>query len=125
MTFRFLPALGRSCDPGCALGRRRTNGSALTGWYGQADVGFEFRHLLPWSSGRSQWDVGLFVVYRRYFEDDRSESVTYAAVAPDPDATPDSLGRRANGDRILVWHAPEAFVVEVVRAEPWAELPLR
>lgn len=65
-------------------------GSALTGWYGQADVGFEFRHLLPWSSARSQWDLGLFIVYRRYFKDDRSESVTYAAVAPDPDATPAS-----------------------------------
>jgi hypothetical protein len=65
-------------------------GNALSGWYGQAMAAFEFRHLLPWSSGRSQWDAGVFIAYRRYFKDDRSESVTYAAVAPDPDPAPDA-----------------------------------
>lgn len=67
-------------------------GSALTGWYGQAMVGFELRHLLPWSSGRSQWDTGLFIAYRRFMKDDLSQSVAYAAVAPAPSSTssPDS-----------------------------------
>lgn len=50
-------------------------------------VGFEFRHLLPWSFGRSQWDTGLFIAYRRFFKDDLSQSVAYAAVAPAPSST--------------------------------------
>jgi hypothetical protein len=62
-------------------------GNALTGWYGEAMAGSEFRHLLPWSSGRSQWDLGLFAVYRRYFKDNRSNAVAYAAAAPDPTPT--------------------------------------
>ncbi len=57
-------------------------GTALTDWYGQAKVGFEFRHLLPWTSQRSQWDIGLFIAYNRFFKDERSPAVTYAAVVP-------------------------------------------
>ena len=64
---------------------------ALTGWYGEARVGFEFRHLLPWTSRRSQWDAGLFIAYHRYFKDDRSVAVTYAAVAPAPESSPTSF----------------------------------
>ena len=66
-------------------------GSALTGWYGEARAGFDFRHLLPWSSRGSQWDLGLFVAYHRYFKDDRSEAVTYAAVTPRAESDPTSF----------------------------------
>jgi hypothetical protein len=66
-------------------------GSALTGWYGDAMAGFEFRHLLPWTSGRSQWDLGLFGAYHHYFQDDRTAAVAYAAVAPVASSTGDSF----------------------------------
>jgi hypothetical protein len=56
-------------------------GNPLTAWYAEAEAGFEFRHELPWASGRSQWDVGLFVVYERYFKDDGVATTTYAAPA--------------------------------------------
>ena len=58
------------------------SGNALTDWYGEANAGFEFRHVLPWSSGRSQWDIGLFGVYSRFFKDRNSPAVTYSAVTP-------------------------------------------
>ena len=44
----------------------------LTGWYGEADVGFEFRHELPWNLGKSRADIGVFAVYHRYFKHSRS-----------------------------------------------------
>ena len=54
----------------------------LTAWFGRAEAGFEFRHELPWRSGRSQWDIGLFVVYDRYFKDNSSTSTAVAYAAP-------------------------------------------
>jgi hypothetical protein len=44
----------------------------LTGWYGEADVGFEFRHELPWNLGKNRADIGLFAVYRHYFKHETS-----------------------------------------------------
>jgi hypothetical protein len=44
----------------------------LTAWFGEADVGFEFRHELPWNLGKSRADVGIFAVYRRYFRHSES-----------------------------------------------------
>ena len=50
--------------------------------YAQAEAGFEFRHELPWSSGRSRWNIGLFALYVRYFKERASSSaVAYAAPA--------------------------------------------
>jgi len=63
-------------------------GNPLTDWYGEAKVGFEFRHVLPWSSGRSQWDLGGFVVYEHYFKDHGLDVTTYAAPAIATDTTP-------------------------------------
>jgi hypothetical protein len=54
-------------------------GSPLTDWYAEAKAGFEFRHELPWSSGRSRWDVGWFVTYEHFFKEDRSVAVAYSA----------------------------------------------
>ena len=58
------------------------SGNPLTAWYGKAETGFEFRHVLPWNSGRSQWDIGMFIVYERYFKEQASEAVSYTAPAP-------------------------------------------
>jgi hypothetical protein len=44
----------------------------LTAWFGEADVGFEFRHELPGNLGKSRADVGVFAVYRRYFKHRKS-----------------------------------------------------
>ena len=43
-------------------------GSPLTGWFGEANAGFEFRHELGFNIGRSRGDIGLFAVYHRYFK---------------------------------------------------------
>lgn len=60
-------------------------GNALTDWYAEAMAGFEFRHDLPWSSGRSQWDLGAFVTYSRYIQaDSAAVATTYAAPAATP-----------------------------------------
>ena len=57
-------------------------GNALTDWYAEAQVGFEFRHDLPWSSGRSVWDIGAFVTYSHYIQDESpAVAVTYASPA--------------------------------------------
>jgi len=57
-------------------------GNPLTAWYGEAKVGFEFRHELPGSSTRSRWDAGMFVVYQRFFEDQGSIPVAVTFAAP-------------------------------------------
>ena len=44
----------------------------LTGWFGEADAGFEFRHELPWNAGKTRGEVGLFIVYQRYFKHSQS-----------------------------------------------------
>jgi len=55
----------------------------LNDWYGEAKAGFEFRHELGFSMGKSRADIGLFGVYYRYFKHEReSTAVTYAAPAP-------------------------------------------
>jgi len=61
-------------------------GSPLTGWYGEAKAGFEFRHELPGSSTRTRWDAGMFVVYERYFKNESSTpvAVTYSAAPTTP-----------------------------------------
>lgn len=43
-------------------------GSPLSAWYGDANAGFEFRHELGFNIGRCRGDIGLFVVYHRYFK---------------------------------------------------------
>lgn len=55
----------------------------LTAWYSEVMAGFEFRHELPGSSGRTRWDVGVFVVYEHYFKNEGSTpvAVTYSAAA--------------------------------------------
>jgi hypothetical protein len=58
------------------------SGSPLTGWYGEANAGFEFRRALPWTSGRWQWDWGMFGVYRHYFHESTSSVVAYSSPAP-------------------------------------------
>jgi hypothetical protein len=59
------------------------SGDALTDWYGEAMVGFEFRHVLPWSSARSVWDLGLFTTYQHYLRQKTdSTAVSFAAPAP-------------------------------------------
>ena len=57
-------------------------GNALTDWYAEATAGFEFRHELPGSSTRTRWDAGVFVVYDRFFRDDRSIPVAVTFAAP-------------------------------------------
>jgi hypothetical protein len=56
-------------------------GTPLADWYAEAQAGFEFRRELPWSSGRSRWDIGVFVLHEHFFvsEDDAAVAVTYAA----------------------------------------------
>jgi hypothetical protein len=61
-------------------------GNALTAWYAEAKVGFEFRHVLPWTSHRSNWDIGVFATYAHYFREDLSAGVTYAAPASGTEA---------------------------------------
>ena len=64
------------------------SGVALTDWYGEGKVGLEFRHDLPWTSGRSRWDVGAFITYSRYVQDKTRDAdavaVAYAAPAASP-----------------------------------------
>jgi hypothetical protein len=59
------------------------NENPLTAWFGKAEAGFEFRHELPGSATRSRWDVGVFVVYDRYFKSDQSPpvAVVYSSAA--------------------------------------------
>lgn len=59
-------------------------GNALTAWYAEAQVGFEFRHLLPWTSGRSQWDIGVFAVYSHYFREDLANAAATAVTFEAP-----------------------------------------
>lgn len=54
-------------------------GNALTAWYAEAKVGFEFRHVLPWMSHGSNWDIGMFVTYAHYFREDLTTPVAQAA----------------------------------------------
>jgi hypothetical protein len=58
-------------------------GTPLTDWYGKAQAGFEFRHELPGSSTRTRWDVGVFIVYDRYFKGtaQSTAAVTFSAAA--------------------------------------------
>jgi hypothetical protein len=52
----------------------------LTGWYGEANAGFEFRRELPGKPGKSHADIGLFAVYHRYFKNEQTfESTSPAA----------------------------------------------
>ena len=68
------------------------SGVALTDWYGEGKVGLEFRHDLPWTSGRSRWDIGAFITYSRFIQDqtpaggstDGGVAVAYAAPAATP-----------------------------------------
>ena len=67
-------------------------GTPLADWYGEAQAGFELRHELPWSSGRSRWNIGVFVLHEHFFvqEDDAGVAVAYAApTAPTSTATVD------------------------------------
>jgi hypothetical protein len=57
-------------------------GNALTDWYGEAKVGFEFRHELPGSSTKTRWNAGMFVVYQRFFKDQGSVPVSITFAAP-------------------------------------------
>ncbi|HEX4824440.1 MAG TPA: hypothetical protein VFV19_09010 [Candidatus Polarisedimenticolaceae bacterium] len=64
------------------------SGNALSDWYGEGKVGLEFRHDLPWSSGRSRWDFGMFITYSRFIQKKQPEgggvAVTYGAPAATP-----------------------------------------
>ncbi len=62
-------------------------GNALTDWYAEATVGFEFRHELPGSSTRTRWDAGVFIVYDRFFKDNGSVSVPVAVTFAAPSST--------------------------------------
>lgn len=57
-------------------------GTPLTDWFGKAQAGFEFRHELPGSTN-TRWDVGVFVVYDRYFKGtaESTAAVTFSAAA--------------------------------------------
>lgn len=60
-------------------------GDAMSDWYGEAMAGFEFRHDLPWTSGASVWDIGAFITYSRYVQDESPAiAVSYAAPAAIP-----------------------------------------
>lgn len=59
-------------------------GNPLTDWYAEAKVGFEFRRELPLNVRKSRGDIGLFIVYERYFKEKTPTAVTYAAAAAIP-----------------------------------------
>ena len=68
----------------CQANAAAASGVPLTDWYGEAKVGFEFRRELPVNVRKSRGDIGLFVVYERYFKEEASVAVTYAAPASVP-----------------------------------------
>jgi len=57
---------------------------ALIDWYGEAKVGFEFRHELAFNIGKTRGDIGMFAVYQRYFKNAESVAVRSAAPATIP-----------------------------------------
>jgi hypothetical protein len=65
-------------------------GNPLTGWYGEANVGFEFRHELGFNVGRTRADAGLFIVYHRYFKNSQSfqSASPVAAFSAEPATVP-------------------------------------
>jgi hypothetical protein len=62
----------------------------LTGWYGETNVGFEFRRELAFNIGKSRGDIGLFAVYHRYFKHARSsqDASPIAAYSAEPATIP-------------------------------------
>jgi hypothetical protein len=72
------------------LGRRRTNGKRSHRLVRASRRGIRIPASAAVVVRRSQWDVGLSSSTAGTSRTTGPESVTYAAVAPDPDATPDS-----------------------------------
>ncbi len=59
-------------------------GDSLSDWYAEAKVGLEFRRELAVNIGKSRGDIGVFVVYQRYFKNSQSVAVRSAAPSTTP-----------------------------------------